>query len=789
MRRVCRDHHSTRLRVVLLIALIGYVSAAAPAVAQDGRSLWIDRPSAAMSIDGVATIASGESRSLQVDAEGLERLLRTAPPESVPGDFSGGLELALPLPGGGFARYRVVESSVMAPGLQERFPTIRTYVGRGIDEAGATLRLSISPQGVHAASRRREGTFYIDPAARLDRGSAISYWRRSLRPREGGHRHAPEILDEADDLSDAVTAALNTRGSTTTGLSTGHSLRIYRIAIAATGEYTRFHSREDEEPTVARGLAAIAVALNRVNEIYERELSIRMVLVEGNDQIVYTDPDTDPYSNFNAGAMLGQNQTNLDAVIGSANYDIGHIFSTGGGGLAGLGVVCWEGYHARGVTGLPSPVNDPFYVDYVAHEIGHQFGANHTFNGSSGGCSDGQRNSSTAVEPGSGSTIMAYAGICGTQNLQHYSHDYFHNTSLIEISRYVTTGRGSSCGTVAQTGSAIPEPVATAGYTIPVGTPFLLSGSAIYSGDLAGLTYSWEGLDRGAASAPPGADGWNGMAPFFRSLQPSTSGSRFFPRIDAYAARQPTLGEGLPEAATTLNFRFTVRSNAAGGGTARDLAVSVSVSDQAGPFVITAPREPVSWEGGSDQWVRWDVAGTASAVFGAERVDILLSRDLHDDFVEGTAIVLAADVRNSGAARVRIPNDLVATRARLMVRASAGIFYDVSRADIAIAAGQASEPEAQPLETALSAVFPNPVVGGRSRVTVNLTLPDAASQRVRVVLIDALGREAAVVYEGTAFGGDNLQLTLDTAGLAAGVYYMRAVGEDFALVRPMTVVR
>ena len=256
-----------------------------------------------------------------------------------------------------------------------------------------------------------------------------------------------------------------------------------------------------------------------------KEVSLRMVLVVNNNNLIFITGlnSPDPYTNNNGGAMLSQNQTTIDNIIGTANYDIGHVFSTGGGGVAFLNSPC-TGIKAGGVTGLSNPVGDAFDIDFVAHEMGHQWGGNHAFNGQVGNCSGGNRNGSTAYEPGSGTTIQNYAGICGSDDLQPNSDPYFHGISFDEISNFITTGNGNSCGVSTATGNTLPviNSLPNNGLTIPINTPFTLSGTASDANAGDALTYSWEQWDLGPQSA------WNGGAtaaanntlPLFKSRIP-----------------------------------------------------------------------------------------------------------------------------------------------------------------------------------------------------------------------------------------------------------------------------
>ena len=455
----------------------------------------------------------------------------------------------------------------------------------------------------------------------------------------------------------------------------GSQLRTYQTVVAATGEYTAFHGG-----TKAAGQAAIVTAMNRVNQVYERDVAVRMVLVANNDDVVYTNSGSDPYTNNNGVAMLTENQSNVDAVIGSANYDVGHVFSTGGGGVASLGVIGQNGAKARGVTGLGSPIADPFWIDYVAHELGHQYGGNHTFNGDSGNCAGGNRNGSTAFEPGSGSTIQAYAGICGNDNIQNNSDDFFHSVSLEEIVTEITTGTGNSSATITNTGNSVPTVNAGLDYVIPARTPFELTAvGSDADGDT--LTYSWEQRDLGAQRDVSASD--NGSSPIFRAWDPTTNPTRTFPRLSDLLNNTTVIGEQLPTTDwASMDFEVVVRDNRINGGAIDSDGMSLQVVDTGAAFQVTSQNAATTWTGGTSQTVSWNVAGTTASPINAANVDILLSLDGGLTF----NTVLAAGVPNDGSHAITVPNSAT-SQARFKVRGTGNVFFDINNANLTIVPG------------------------------------------------------------------------------------------------------
>lgn len=652
----CPDLGEERRANAIALSILAAGILALPPSAQ-ASSLWSDASHRELQGSGAKPwVQPQRFRAVRVDRASLTALLRRATAERPEQVLAPALILELPIPDGRFARFRIIESPVMAPPLAAKFPGIKTYRGQGIDDPNATLRLDVTPAGVHAQVLSPAGAVYIDPFLQGDPDLLVSYYKRDYRK-------------EADDFVCHVQVQSgSSRPTTACPLASGATLHTYRLACAGTGEYTQFHGG-----TVDAGMAAIVTTVNRVDGIYEQDLAVRLTLVADNNLLVYTNGATDPYTNDNNKTMLGENQTNVDAVIGAANYDIGHVFATCAGGRGWLPSVCVSGYKAGGATGRSSPVGDPFDVDYVAHEMGHQFGANHTFNGA--GCSS--RNGPTAYEPGSGSTIMGYAGVCSGDNLQPHSDPCFHFASHEEIMAYTTSGYGSSCQSNTSTGNNPPNVGPLTNCTIPCSTPFMLTASAS-DPDGDPLTYCWEEADLGPSTSLTNED--NGSSPLFRSFNPTTNAFRIFPSLTNILNNTTSIVERLPTTTRTLNFKVTVRDNHSGGGGVNSTSVTLSVTSDAGPFQVTSPNSTQTFAGVIS--VTWDVSGTAGSPVNCAAVDILLSTDGGLTF----PVMLVSNTPNDGAATALLPYTTT-NSARVKVQARDNIFFDVSDVDFSIAPG------------------------------------------------------------------------------------------------------
>ena len=605
--------------------------------------------------------------------------------QQAPARFTAFSEVVILLPGyqGKLQRFRLYEAPIFAKGLQEKYPDIRSYLGQGIDDPTATARISYSPYtGIHAMIlSAQHPTVYIDPYTK-DKETYIQYDRNNY------HRDIDWVCGTEGKGFDALELrAANANAN-------DGQLRTFRLALACTGEYAQYHLNNQGIPGSATDavkkaavLSEMNVAMTRVNGLYERDLAVTMVIVANNTSIIYLNSSSDPYTNNDGGTMLDENQTTCDNVIGSSNYDIGHVFSTGGGGVAYLNAPCTT-YKAGGVTGLGAPIGDAFYIDYVAHEMGHQYGANHTFNGTESSCG-GNRNDATAVEPGSGSTIMSYAGICGSQNVQAHSDDYFQAISIQEMWRNVTTGQ-STCAVKTATNNQPPTAGGGGSFTIPKSTPFVLTGTASDpEGD--NVTYCWEQMDNEVgtgATQPPLAT--NTKGPVFRSVLPTASPKRYFPNISTILTGQTQwTWEVIPSVARTMKFRLTVRDNHAGGGASASDDITITVNGTAGPFKITSQNTATTWQSPNNVTITWDVAGTTNSPINCSNVDIFFSGDGGNTF----PVLLASGVTNNGTTVVTVPN-YNTTQGRIMVKASNNVFLDINDVNITIQNSNCSVPTA-----------------------------------------------------------------------------------------------
>ena len=597
--------------------------------------------------------------SLNLDA--LKAKLATAPSRNVVGQESN-LIVAFPNPQGQMQNFRIYEASVMDPELAARHSEIQSYVGLGVEDKTAMIRFSTTIFGLHTMTFSGvNGTSYIDPYSK-DLKNYMVFSKASLRSTK---THQCNVIDEGIDISEDLPADLPL-------LRASNSLfKTYRLALACTIEYAAFHVNAAglSGGTLAQKKAAVLAAMNvtmtRVNGIFERDMAFTLVLIPNNENIINITSDSLDNDNTNF-ILLDQNQAFIDGIIGSANYDIGHIATTGGGGVATPQSPCNNTTKARGVTGLGSPVGDQYDIDFVAHEMGHQFGCSHTFNGDGGNCGGNNRVATSAFEPGSGTTIMAYAGICAPQDVQLHSDAYYHARSIIQMISFVN-GSGN-CGVILPNGNAAPVVNGGGNFTIPFGTPFALTGSAT-DADNDALTYCWEQYNAGSTTANPSPT--ITTAPNFRSFNPSASPTRYFPAFSSVLANNlATTWEVVPTVSRAMTFSLVVRDNRSPLGGQTQRATMNLILANVGPFKVTSQSASTAWAQNSSQTVTWDVAGTDANGINTALVNIKMSIDGGATF----PYVLAANTPNDGSEVITAP-DAVSTNCRILIEAVGNVFY------------------------------------------------------------------------------------------------------------------
>jgi len=762
------------LSFLLLLSLPGL-----PLVAQQKATLWTPVATTPVPVPEAIPRPAQPAKYLlfSLNNTELNSLLAQAPVEFTTAAKNRPVLLDLPMPDGSLRTFKICYSPVVAPELAAKYPAIRTYSGTATDGSGAVARIGTGYQGFYSFIFETNGSVQsIRPWSDQENAPFMVYAMNDLPAPAAGT--SPRIRCGTEDLPnemspDEIYEKLHAHSAQDRG-NVPVKLRKYRIAIAAKGEYTTYHGGTKE-----KSLSAIVTSLNFIASIFERDFAIKLELIANNDAIIYTDSNTDPYSGTLASDWMNQNTDALNTTIGSSSYDIGHIYGfyiTGTAvGVARRGQVCDLFDKSKGSSSENPPVGERFYL-VAAHEMCHQFNGAHTWNN----CTDDiltQRMGDTAYEPGSGTTIMSYAGSCLSNDVFARNESYFHTASIDQVRIYTTLGPGSICGTEMILPNNLPTVTIDQpdGFFIPKSTPFTLSAQATDPDGDANLTYCWEQYDLGDTIDLGKQKAGN--QPLFRSFEPVQVGKRSFPRITNVFSNINNKSELLPDRSRNLTFRCTVRDNRAdGGGVANDV-IRFKVSGDAGPFMVDAPATNALWQVGSYQDVVWKVNNTDKAPVNCKTVNIWLSTS----GVNGFNIKLASDLPNNGKACILVPNR-ASTIARILVEAADNIFYDINPGSfriqqptqpgfdvcIALAADFACLPRKYEV-----AVASGSLLGFTNPVTMSVTgLPVGT---------------AATFSKNPIAPGETTQMTIDfPVGTPEGVYNIKVTGTSGAATAETT---
>ncbi len=689
---------------------------------------------------------------LQLNIETLKQDLVNIPQRGT-GHKTNSNIISIPNEKGETEQFQIYEASNFSPELSNKYPDIKSYIGYGLNNK-AILRLSISPSGINTMiDYRDKPTVFMQPITG-DVNNYIVYNRLSRADNK-----LPEfVCGMVEDFSKKEQVAKGESSSLRD--ANDQLLRKFKLAISVNGEYTAYHGG-----TIAGALAAINTTMTRVNAVFETDMAVTFELVDAT-QLIYTNAATDPYSaisNWN-----NELQSTLTTTIGEASYDIGHMFgASGGGGSAGcIGCVCEDGRKGSGITS-PSdgiPEGDNFDIDFVAHEIGHQMGANHTW-------AFNTENTGVNAEPGSGTTIMGYAGITGDNNVQLHSDSYFHYYSIKQILDNLETSPNNCAQTTVISNE---PPIANAGndYNIPPGTAYILKGTATDANGGDALTYCWEQIDNGVVTnttfGPTLTTGSTN-----RSLEPNSSPYRYIPKFSRVVAGEltqenPTVNEDWETVSTvsrTLNWALTVRDRepsglGLGAQTSFDL-MRITVENVL-PFTANSPGALPS-TGEAD--ISWNVGETNNSTINCQKVTIKLSVDNGVTF----PFTLATNIDNDGLETITIPGIPPANNARIIVEATDNIFYAMSE----------SFPISNMPTFALSNASGSQVACGVDELIYNLrfsTVNGFAEDTVFTVMGNPPG--STVIFSSSSLNNSE-EFTMSVSGLtdvSQGIYNLEVIG-------------
>jgi hypothetical protein len=678
--------------------------------------------------------------------------------------------IVIPTPDRKFMNFHIWKTPMMEKALADKYPDIQTFTAVSDDNPAITAKVEYTMFGFSALVYNGANTFFIDAYNHDVDGYYVAYYKRDFY---STIQSVPCMVTEADQInpSDNGTATeVDTDGGATGNKVNGSVRRTYRLALTCTGEYAV--NVGGANPTVSQILTIMSVTVDRINGYYEREFSVSMNLVANNDDIIFLDQNTDPFAcNNNLNCLIGEVNTTIENVIGNANYDIGHILCTAGGGLAQLNAVCGGG-KARG-TSTSGGSND---IHVPLHEMGHQFGSNHTFSANTGGC-NGNRGDATAYEPGAGVTIMSYSGSCDPNNVGGALDDYFHVSSLLEIGNFLT-GQGATCGSTVAGTNPITVPDIKDTFYIPRNTPFELTAPIVTAPTNPAQTsvlFNWEQWDVLDVVATPNPVEANGATaakgPLFKSYDPTTSRVRAYPEYtninaNTYGDGPTGAGQRISKVSRDINFKLTVRSIYQGWGTFRfmDNTVYLKTDANVHDFRATEPSMDDTWSPGATKTVKWvvpkDDPGAPDSV-KCDWVNIYLS---YDDGKTFPKLLVSNANAAAGSYTLTVPADVgYSTEGRIKVQGTGNAYFDIAKGKILINGTVTGIPKVNTVSNV--SIYPNPA---NNQLTVS---NKTAGTTLKLVMYNVIGQQ---VWSGQVKDQINIQV----GSLARGNYLIQVLNEN-----------